>query len=276
MLNNIIEEYLDNSNREPREHKDRFYPTQSSCYINFPKYKRLYGKCLRAAYYSCIGIKEEPSKRLLKSIFGKYIEKALLDIFSSKGNIKKKKVQFKNEKYNISGELDAILTIEDKDYGLEIKSIGGENYYINSLIFSNSSPKWQDLFQTIIYCYCFKEELPNGFMLLYVRRDTGETKEFKIQIEPYKGNLIAFIDGRPDLRFTVQDILDRYTLLNKHINIEKTPAREYMQIYPMNLIPDYFKAGILTKKQVEKYNITPFGDNECRFCNYKTACKNDN
>lgn len=272
MLNEIIESYLSKQIKPPKEHKDKFYPTQSSCHIQFSKYKKLYGKCLRSAYYSCIGTKEDSSTVSIKSILGKCIEKALLDLFKSEGKLKDKKIHFKNEKYNISGEIDGIVTVDDLDYGLEIKSIGGDNYYINSLIFINNNPKWQDLFQTIVYCYCFKEKLTNGFILLYIRRDTGERKEFKIQIEPYKNELTVFINGKPDLRFKVQDILDRYKLLDTYIKLNKTPPKEYMHLYPVELIPSYYKAGILSKKQVEAYNKTPFGDSNCRFCNYKNTC----
>lgn len=273
MIDEFIKSYLSKQIREPREHKEKFYPSQSSCYINFPKYKKLHGKCLRASYYSCMGLKEDKDTEIsMKTQLGKAVEKMLIEIIRSEGRLKEKRVSFFNEKYNISGELDAIIISNEEEYGLEIKSIGGENIYINSLIFNSKKPKWQDLFQTVVYCYCFKDKLPNGFILLYIRRDTGETKEFKVQVEPYNGKLTIFIDGLPETRFLAEDILERYKHLSKYIKANKVPPKEYMSIYPMKLIPEYYKVGLLSKKQVDKYNISPFGDPECRFCNYKNSC----
>lgn len=277
MIQEILETNI-NQTRKPVEHKDRFYPIQSSCYITFPKYKKLYGACLRASYYSCIGKEEDASTNIinpLKRKIGIYIEKMILDDLSRKGNIKSKKVSFTNNKYSISGELDAICLIDGKEYGLEIKSIGGDNYYINSLIFDNNSPKWQDLFQTIVYSYTFKDTIPNGFILLYIRRDTGQIKEFIIQVEPYGNKLLVIINGKPETRFEVNDILYRYKILKQYVDKEIVPPKDYIQIYNKEDIYRYYKAGAISKKQLEAYGIKPFGDSQCRFCNYKKECEKD-
>jgi hypothetical protein len=276
MIKEILE-LEEKEERKPKEHKDRFYPTQSSCYITFQKYRKLYGTCLRAAYYSCTGQQEDSSfnGNSVKKKMGKYIEKMILDTLYRNGNIKEKKVSFLNEKYCISGELDAIFVLDDKEYGLEIKSIGGENCYINSLIFDNNSPKWQDLFQTLIYCYAFKEKLPNGFILLYIRRDTGDIKEFNIQIEPYKDKMLAIINGKPDSRFNVDDILQRYKLLKYYIDNKIIPPKDYIETYKKEDVYSYYKAGVFSKKQLEQYNKSPFGDSSCKFCNYKKTCSNE-
>lgn len=279
MIKEIINSNL-SFERTPKEHKDRFYPSQASSFITFQKYKKLYGTCIRAAYYSCIGIKEDKNEyqennfQFLKKEIGKYTETMILNILNKSGNIKKKKISFLNEKYNISGELDAIITIDNEDYGLEIKSISGDNYYINSLIFTNSCPKWQDLFQTVIYCYVFREQLPNGFILFYIRRDTCQTKEFRIQIEPTKnGNINIVINGKVEKRLLVNDILDRFVILKKYIDSCIVPPRDYSEIYSKEDALKYYSAGIISKKQLDSYYIKPFGDQACAYCAYKQTCK---
>jgi len=278
MIKEILEKYIENRKNKPLEHRDRLYPTFASCYVTFSKYKRLYGKCMRAAYYSCIGEEEstEPGLNLsMQRMLGEYTEKMILDCLKRQDSLKDKNVPFAVDKYNIYGKLDGIVLYNGKEYGLEIKSISGANAYINYLIFENNNPRWQDLFQTIIYCYAFRDTLPNGFILFYIRRDTGDIKEITVQVEPYNNELSVIIDGKVESRYKVKDLLDRYVTLYKYIQANKVPPREYIDIYPVDMIPDYYKLGILSKKQVDAYNIKPFGDSACIYCGYKHLCKNE-
>lgn len=283
MQTNIIEDALAlyfKERESTREHKDRLFPTQSSAYIDYVKYKKLEGRCLRASYYSCIGVKEidemNIDRRLTLSL-GEYTEDMLINIFNRTGILVDKGVKFEIEKYHISGKLDAIVKDGDKEAGVEIKSIGSNKWTVNSIFGSPwnvSAPKWQNLFQTIVYCYAFRERLPY-FLLCYIRRDNGERKTFKIAIEPIKKKLYCVIDGIVDYRYTVNDILERYALLFEFIGKDEVPPREFLKIYDKNDIKDYVRVGFISKKQAENYNTTPFGDHQCKFCGYSNQCDKD-
>lgn len=279
IANNYIEEYLKNKSKDSFEHRDRLYPSFSSVFVNYGKYKKLEGKCLRAAYYNCIGTNAVNNKTI-QEVLGEYVESMIIDIFKETGILVDKAVKFSIDDYNIYGKLDAIISIDSVQFGVEIKSIGGNNKWTNNQIFGSiynkPYPKWQHLLQTIIYCYAFREKLDSGFILYYIRRDTGESKEFLVSIEVYKGEMYAAIDGNIDFRFKVTDILNRYKILYKYIEENKVPPKEYMKIYPKEDIVSYYKLGIISKKQLDNYYVDAFGDFCCKYCEYKDICDKDN
>ena len=281
MVKELLEAQLLDSSRASYEHKDRFFPTQSSALIDFKKYKRVQGRCLRSAYYSCMGtsdVSEWDINNQLTAKLGDYTERMILDILKDKGILKDSQVRFEVEKYNISGKIDAIINYNGRDVGVEIKSIGGNNKWVTNLIFGSqwgtAYPKWQNLFQTLVYCYAMKDTIEE-FILLYIRRDTCEIKEFVISIIPEGDQIYPVIDGVVERRFTVTNILDRYALLYDYILHEKVPPKDFVKIYPKTLLPLYNNLGLITKRQLEDYDKAPFGDFECRFCGYKTPCDED-
>jgi len=281
MIKKILDGYYEENQQTSREHKDRFYPAQSSVHVAYPKYKKLEGKCLRAAYYNAMGIAEDivadTTKRLIFEI-GDYTEKMLLDILSKKGILLEKNKKFEVPKYNIVGKLDGILLIDNEKVGLEVKSIGSNKYSINHIFGSKWNkpyPKWQNLFQTLIYCYAFRSEI-DKFILFYIRRDTCEIKEFIVSIIPKNGKIYPVIDGEIDERFTVNDLLERFRILYKYVQKEKAPPREYIPIYAEENLKTYEKLGIISKFQYDKYyQESPFGDMECAWCGYSSICSKD-
>lgn len=264
--------------RPSHEHKDRLYPTHSSAYITYPKYKKLQGKCLRAAYYSCMGYQEEVemnTDRKLVAKLGEYTEEMLLDIFRGQDILVDSAVRFETDKPHISGKLDAIILENEKEVGVEIKSIGGNNKYVIDSIWGNGGmsgyPKWQNLFQTLVYCYAFRERLSH-FYIVYIRRDTCERKFFKVSIEPIKGKVYPVVDGKVDWRLTLDEILERYSMLHKYLDSDKLPPAEYIKTYNKEDVPKFAAAGILSARQAASYNQNPFGDFECRYCGYRSRC----
>jgi hypothetical protein len=281
MVKELLESQLIETNRSGHEHKDRMYPTQSSALIDYKKYKRVQGKCLRAAYYSCLGCTEDSdwnTGQQLTAKLGDYTEKMLLDLLKDKGILKDSQVRFEIAKYNISGKIDAIIEYNGRPVGLEIKSIGGNNKWVTNMIYGSpwgaAYPKWQNLFQTLVYAYAMKETIEE-FILMYIRRDTCEIKEFVVSVIPDGDILYPVVDGIVDKRFTVTNILDRYSLLYDYILSESPPPKDFTDIYPRELLPLYYKLGIITKKQLEDYDRSPFGDFECRYCGYKIVCSGD-
>lgn len=278
MVVELLEKYFKDKGFEKREHKERFYPTQSSVEVASQKYKRIQGRCLRSAYYACLGIQEEKEPSTSQSLImeiGEYTEMMLLDIFKRNGILVDSGVKFEDPKYNISGKLDAIIDYNGIEFGVEIKSIGGNNKWTNNAIFGSNwnqpFPKWQNLLQTLVYCYCFRERL-SDFVLLYIRRDTCEIKEFVISIVPDGDKIYPAINGEVIRTFSVTDILERYTLLNNYILAEKTPPRDFTLIYDPKYISLYLQLGLITKRQAESYAINPFGDMECKWCGYRNRC----
>lgn len=281
MIKEILDEQLKSESREAIEHKDRLYPTHSSALIDYRTYKRIQGRCLRSAYYHCMGVPETSEWKYNSHLImklGDYTESMLLDMLKAKGVLKDSGVKFEIPKYNIYGKADAVIDYLGRDVGVEIKSIGGNNKYaINGIYgsqYSKPFPKWQNLFQTLIYCYAFRETI-SEFILLYIRRDTCEIQEFVISIAPENDIMYPVINGEIERGFSVTGILERYSLLYDFIIEGKVPPRDFVETYPKEAIPIYSKLGIISKKQAENYNSKPFGDFECAFCGYKDVCNGD-
>lgn len=272
-----ISNYISIRSNKSKEH-NKYYPSQASCYISYNRYKKLYGKCLRASYYSCIGVKEE-SQYTLAAFLGDDVEKSITKIYKANNILVDIDIKFEIEKYKISGKLDAIILENDKEVGVEIKSIGS-NKFNNDTIFGIGNkkgfPKWNHLFQTLIYCYALRERL-SYFYIHYIRRDTAENKIFKISIAPNKdGKIYPVIDGTIDYRFTINDLLDRYELLDFYVSNNKIPKKEFIETYSLDDINSMSELGLFSEKQMELYKRSPFGSIECKYCSFKNQCKEDN
>lgn len=282
MIQATLQDYFLSKARPPREHKDRFYPTQASTYIDYKTYKKLEGKCMRAAYYHCNAVPIDSEFSLTTNLIfdiGDYVESMILDKLDKAGILFEKSTKFSIKKYSISGRLDAILIDKETGVktGLEVKSIGSNKYTYQAVYGSRWNkpfPKWQNLFQTLVYCYAFRDTI-DKFILLYIRRDTCEIKEFEISLMPKNKKLYACIDGKIDERFCIDDILKRYKMLQGYIEREELPEKEYQPTYKRQDIPTYQKLGVISKWQADKYSEAPFGDFECRYCDYASKCKED-
>lgn len=278
MIEELIGEYFQKNTRLNLEHKERMYPTQASVFVDNGAYKKLQGKCLRAAYYSCSGIPELDDERKVTGLtimkLGDYTEKMILDMMSNIGVLVESGTKFEIKNYNVFGKLDAIVKIDEEEIGVEIKSIGSNKYAVNSIFgspWSEPTPKWAHLLQTLVYCYAFRERI-NKFILIYIRRDTGEIKEFTISVIVEGDNIYPVIDGKVEKRYSIGDVLKRYQELQKHLDEATVPQRDFVKIYPKHIIPQYVKVGLLSKRQAETYKTAPFGDFECRYCGYTTIC----
>lgn len=281
MIETLLSDYFNKNKKLSLEHKERFYPTQASVFADYGQYKKLHGKCMRAAYYSCMGIPEIEEERKISGLtimkLGDYIEKMIVDMLSDVGALVESGTKFEIKDYNVFGKLDAIIKVEDEEVGLEVKSIGSNKYAVNSIFgspWNEPYPKWPHLLQTLVYCYAFRERI-NKFIILYIRRDTGETKEFTISIIVEKDIIYPVIDGKIDKRYTLSDLLNRYSELQKYLEKSSVPPRDFIKIYPKNIIPQYVKLGILSKKQGENYKTAAFGDRECSWCGYTLLCDRD-
>jgi CRISPR/Cas system-associated exonuclease Cas4 (RecB family) len=148
--------------------KDR---TQSKFYITDA------GKCQRATFFK---FKKAPRKKMEPRILrifdhGDYIHQLIM-----KSLFGVRKIHVVASEVNmppmeiISGRADAILSIDNNLYVLDIKSM-------NSMVFRNLTfPKEENLYQIQLYLHYFK--IKKG-ILLYVDKDQQELKEFIVDYD---------------------------------------------------------------------------------------------
>ena len=188
MLKELIDKfYLD---REEDRERDHFYISDA-------------GKCARAIFFK---FKNAPRKEIDANILRLFdhgdhihqlIMKPLLSIreihvVASEVNIPPQEL--------ISGRADAIISDGKDLYVLDIKSM-------NSMIFGKlCEPKEENINQVQLYLHYFK--IQKG-ILLYVNKDNQDLKEFVVDYNPSR----------------VQLLLDELTCLKKQIDTNTIPAR---------------------------------------------------
>ncbi len=161
MLRELIDQfYLDRE--KPRE-QTHFYITDA-------------GKCPRAIFFK---FKQAPRAQLNPRILrvfdhGDYIHRFILRPLFTLGLVRASEINIPPQEL-IGGRADAILTLEDELYVLDIKSM-------NSMIFHRlAEPKPENVDQIQLYLHFFK--IRKG-LLLYVNKDTQELKEFLVNYDP--------------------------------------------------------------------------------------------
>lgn len=93
----------------------------------------------------------------------------------------------------ISGRADAILSVNNENYVLDIKSM-------NSMIFRKlASPKEENVYQLQLYMHYFN--VPKG-ILLYIDKDRQDIKEFIIDYNP--GMASALLKNFEDLKIKIK------------------------------------------------------------------------
>lgn len=242
------------------------------------------GGCLRASYYRIkkIGQREPFTGRIAHILnMGKTIEESLVDIFKEMGIWIANSVRFKDEEYNISGELDAVLVEPDGTlYGAEIKTAYG--YHAESEIIGNTRkpgfPKMAHLLQTLVYCHVFKGKL-NHFRIVYMLRDSCARRTFKIELAEVDGLHYPKIDGVVYTKFSLEDVLERYKDLAYYVENNIEPPRDYQLEYSDERVEELFKIGKISKTKYEKHfhktRPEKAGDWMCAYCAYKTTCRSD-
>lgn len=263
----------------------RFYPSEASVQFRDEHGDLVTeGGCLRASYFRLSGqFVGAPYDARSEYIFaqGKIIEEWLISRWKEMGIWVDNNVKFLDEVNNISGEIDAIL-IEPPTgqmYGLECKTIYG--YFAEKEIFgdkkSRGFPKISQLLQTLIYVNYFAPRLPY-FRMAYFCRDSVKRRTFKVEIEQ-EGNIkYPKVEGQVVRQFTVNDILDRYKLLQSYIDRNTVPPNDYELYYSPEKIEDFYKKKKISKSKYEDYKANKLGPHEhigdwnCSYCRYSTEC----
>lgn len=198
MLKELIDQFYLDQQREKAQ--IRFYITDA-------------GKCGRSVFFK---FKNAPRKKMdprILRIFD-HGEQLHRNIFSILYRLKigvTTEVSIPAQEI-ISGRVDAILSINNENYILDIKSI-------NSSIFRGlTGPKEENLYQIQLYLHFFK--IKKG-ILLYIDKDKQEFKEFIVE---YDSNLC-------------QGLLEKFKELQKKINSDTVPP--VLSDYPKNWQCDY-------------------------------------
>jgi CRISPR/Cas system-associated exonuclease Cas4 (RecB family) len=168
------------------------------------------GKCPRAIFFK---FKKAPKKEMDPRILrlfdhGNYLHQLIMKALfaADKLHVVASEVHMPPQEM-ISGRADAILSLDNGLYVLDIKSM-------NSMIFRNlTAPKEENVNQIQLYLHYFK--IKNG-ILLYVDKDQLELKEF-------------FVEYNPEF---CQRLLDNFKVLQEKINTDTVPF--VLNDYPNN------------------------------------------
>jgi len=162
MLKELIDKYyLDKENDKAQTH---FYITDA-------------GKCPRAIFFK---FKKAPRKEMEARVLrmfdhGDYIHRLIMRALfgAHKVRVVASEIDMPPQEI-ISGRADAILSIDNELYLLDIKSI-------NSMLFEKlDAPKEDNVNQIQLYLHFF--QIPKG-ILLYVSKDTQDLKEFIVNYD---------------------------------------------------------------------------------------------
>lgn len=174
MLKELIDRYY--LDRERDREQNHFYVTDA-------------GKCARATFFK---FKNIPREKLIPDVLrmfdhGDYIQMQILNALFSLGVVRASEVTIPPQSL-ISGRADAIITLDNKLYVVDFKSM-------NSMIFRKlSSPKEDNVNQLQLYMHYF--QIPRG-ILLYVNKDTLALKEFVVEYD--KERVEKLLEGLEEL-----------------------------------------------------------------------------
>jgi hypothetical protein len=276
------------------ERERRFYPSEASVQVTDEHGDLItHGNCLRASYLRCSGDFEGvPYDARAQYIFaqGKMIEEALIRWWKEMGIWVANNVKFLDEENNISGELDVILA-EPPDgqmYIGEVKSFYG--YHAEKELFGSKYkagfPKTSQLLQLLVYLNHFEDRLPYGRMI-YFARDSVKRRTFKVELEHEGSVTYPKVEGKVVRQFSVEDIINRYKLLQIHLDSDTVPPKDFELVYPDSKIEDFYQKGKIGKTKYQKWEkakttgsklkrADQIGDWQCSYCKFREVCWGSN
>jgi hypothetical protein len=267
--------------------KNTLWPSQASVVTRTGE---VIGKCLRASFYEKTG--ETPTNPVDDNIvamgyMGTKIEDGLIELCKNQGIWEANNIKW--QAYGISGEVDIIIRVlntevtppKEELYVVECKSCSG--YYVNKELFGyyegagsnrtyiKGKPKDKHLLQSILYAHVAKEKGFKGTIIFYVSRDESKMTEFLITVDD-DGNV--FINGELDPRFKVQDIINRYQVLQAAIDSNELPDRDYKPEYSDEEVKSLYANKSISKtahdNHINRKNL--YCDSECNYCDFKLKC----
>jgi len=169
MLKEIIDKFY-SLKQKHRDRKPAFYISEV-------------GKCPRAIWFSLKNYPKKPMKPRVARVLehGDHTHMRLMSVLFSMGLVKAAEIEIPANEF-IKGRADAIITIDNEQYVLEIKSINKTN-------FLKTEPIKEHVMQLRLYMHFFK--IKKG-ILIYENKDNQELKEYVInQDDVMTKNLFA-------------------------------------------------------------------------------------
>lgn len=160
MLKELIDKFYLDQQRDKEQ--TRFYITDA-------------GKCPRAIFFKFKNAPREKMDARILRIYehGEYLHRNIFNILYRLKIGVTTEVPIPAQEI-ISGRADAIISLNNENYVLDIKSI-------NSMIFKNlTSPKSENLYQIQLYLHYFK--IPKG-IIFYIDKDKQDIKEFIVDYD---------------------------------------------------------------------------------------------
>ncbi|MCD6232820.1 PD-(D/E)XK nuclease family protein [bacterium] len=160
MLKELIDQfYLDQEKNRQRTH---FYITDA-------------GKCPRAIFFKFKQAPQEKMEPRILRVFdnGNYVHRFILRPLFSLGLVRASEISTPPHEL-VSGRADAILTIDNELYVLDVKSM------VSTIFRKMNQPKTENLYQIQLYLHFFK--IKKG-ILLYVNKDNQDLKEFLVNYD---------------------------------------------------------------------------------------------
>ena len=277
-----VDKYLENPYFErSRYSSNSHYPSQSSCMVK-DEYDEnvIIGKCMRDVYWQSRGIKKTnpmTARSIRITKVGKIIEGFEIDRYKELGIWRGNNIKFYNEKYSVSGEIDALVYDEERRglLGIEIKT--GYDYRFRKEVIGSSSrpgkPKLDHLLQTMLYIDYFK--IP--FKIVYIDRGNAARKEYDITLNT---------DGTPNINgkkldngLSIPGCVERFKRLEEHLENSTIPRRDFQLKYSPERVEFLYDSNRLNKtqkKEYEKNKKVDMGDWRCSYCDYKDYCWSNN
>lgn len=259
-----------------------YYPSEASVtWIDSTGEKRCAGTCHRATYFRMSNVvpaaRTTPYAQWIFAL-GKAVEEILVEQWKEMGIWVANNVEFYWDKYNIKGEIDCILVEPETNvmYLTEIKSIYG--YNASKEVIGNAKqigkPKTSQMLQTLVYLYRFQDQFPYAKMVYYAR-DSADRTEFDLTlVKEGENKTRVAINGIIDPRFYVENILNRYEVIDQYVQMKQIPPNDYEAEWSEEKVERRFALGEVGKTTYEKWKKgkDTIGDWQCSYCNFKELC----
>lgn len=268
------------------------YPGPTSASVKLPSGEVL-GACNRQTYYKIMGYSSDPLEaRALKIFkFGKLIEDVAKDYLKEMGVYKTSGIRFYLPDIRVKGELDFVVCFPEMDsLIIENKSFYG---YQQNANYRKGEPKIENVLQTFIYTYVFREgneygfePIPGGGKILYWSRDELTTFDFSVYPVEIDGDWFPRVNGVVDTRISINNIKERFTELWSYLAKAKTeqkiPPRDFDPAPSDEDIEAAFAAKKITKTAYNDFIEDPSDFNrkrcapfQCNYCSFYNQCMSE-
>lgn len=266
ILNKLDRVFL--KSRRARKKPTSHYPTNASCVKN----GKVYGTCLRQQWYTWKGAEEtnpDGVVSVFRMMLGNVIHEIVQNFFSKydpeteevEKRVKETPIGLENP---VSGRIDIVHREHGELIGAELKTSYGQG--IENI--KRFGIKDDHILQVL--CYLSLDPEIQKFELVYLARDSFYRTSFIITSEMCKE-----IYG-----FTWQGIIERWVILEKHINNNALPVADFIPKYSIETramkYKEYRDNSRAKKPQTAKeWDRKHTSDWQCNYCKYKDRCLNE-